>query len=137
MGICRVKRWLGEESPGGEELTSRLQAMAFPFAAAGSGKNQRLPQARVELSSTEFLPGAGEFEVKTRSPWLVSQPQVMAFHSGGAELEVDQGPVRNAIQLQGVVFPGAAVGFVPHSNALSEGQVELGLLCHSSRLCGH
>ena len=137
VGIRRVKRRLGEESPGGEELKSRLQATAFLFAAAGSGKNQRLPQARVELSATEFLPVAGEFGVETRSPWLASQPQVMASHPMVAELEVDQWSVRSAIQFQGAAFPGVTVGFGPHSYALSEGRVELGLLCHSSRLCGH
>ena len=135
--IRRVKRRLGEESPGGEELTSRLQATAFPFAAAGSGKNQRLPQARVELSAMEFLPVAGEFEVEKRSPWLVSQLLVMASHPVVAELEVDQWPEKSVIQFQGAAFPGAAAGFGTHSNALSEGRVELGLLCHLSRLCGH
>ena len=116
VGIRRVKRRLGEESPGEEELTSRFQATAFSFAAVGLGKNQRLPPARVELSVTEFLPVAGEF---------------------GVELEVDQWPVRRAIQFQGAAFPGAAVGSEPHSSALSEGQVELAWLCHWSRLCGH
>ena len=80
---------------------------------------------------------AGEFEVEMRSPWLVSQPQVMASHPVVVEVEVDQWPVRSVIQFQGAAFPGAAVGFEPHSNALSEGRVELGMLCHSSRLCGH
>ena len=51
-GIRRVKRWLGEESLGEEELTSQLQATAFPFAAAEFGKNQRLPPPpQRELSS--------------------------------------------------------------------------------------
>ena len=111
-GIRRVKRRLGEESPGEEELTSRLQAAAFSFAAAGLGKNQRFPPARVELSVTEFLPVV-------------------------PELEVDQWPVRRAIQFQGAAFPGAAVGSEPHSSVLSEGQVELAWLCHWSGLCGH
>ena len=115
MGIRWVKRRLGEESPGEEELTSRLQETAFFFAAAGLGKNQQFPPARVELSVTEFLPVAGEF---------------------GVELEVDQWPVRRAIQFQGAAFPGAAVGSEPHLSALSEGQVELAWLCHWSRLCG-
>ena len=106
----------GRGIPGEEELTSRLQATAFSFAAAGLGKNQRFPPARVELSVTEFLPVAGEF---------------------GVELEVNQWPGRRAIQFQGEAFPGAAVGSEPHSSALSEGRVELVWLCHWSRLCGH
>ena len=100
---------------------SWLQATAFPFAAAGSWKNQWLPQARVELSATEFLPVAGKFGVEMRSPRLVSQPWVMASYSVVAELEVDQRPVGSAIPFQGAAFPGAAIGFEPHSNALSEG----------------
>ena len=84
-----------------------------------------------------FLPVAVEFVVEKRSPWLVSQLLVTASHSVVAELEVDQWPGKSVIQLQGATFPGAAAGFRPHSDALSEDRVELGLLCHSSRLCGH
>ena len=88
-GIRRVKRRLGEESPGEEELTSRLQAAAFLFAAAGLGKNQRFPPARVKLSVTEFLPVAEEFGVEMRISRLVSEPQAMASYPAVAELEVD------------------------------------------------
>ena len=63
VGIHRVKRRLGEESSGEEELKSRLQTAAFPFAVAGLGKNQRFLPARVELSVTEFLPMVAELEV--------------------------------------------------------------------------
>ena len=97
VGIRWVKRWLGEEPLGREELISRLQATAFPFTAAGSGKNQWFPQVRVELSATEFLPVAGEFGVEMRSPRLVSQPRVMASYPVVAELEVEQRPVGSAI----------------------------------------
>ena len=83
VGIRWVKRQLGKESPWEEELTSRFQATAFSFAAAGLGKNQRFPPARVELSVTEFLPVAGEFGVK---------------------LEVDQWPVRRANPVPGSGF---------------------------------
>ena len=128
-GICRVKRQLGEESPGEEELKYRLQAAAFPFAVAGMGKNQRFLPARVELSVTEFLPVVGEFRVEMRASRLVREPQAMASYTVVAELELDQWPVRAA-------FLGAAVGSEPHSSVPSEGQVELAWLCHWSRLCG-
>ena len=131
------KRRLGEESPGEEELTSRFQVTAFSFAAAGLGKNQRFPPARVEPSVTEFLPVAGECGVEMQASRLVSQPQVMSSHFVAAELEVDQWPSRRAIQFQGTAFPDAAVGSEPHSSVLSEGQVELAWLCHWLRLCGH
>ena len=81
-GIRQVKRRLGEESPGEEELKSRLQATAFPFAVAGLGKNQRFLPVRVELSVTEFLPVVGEFGVEMRASRLVSEPQAMACESG-------------------------------------------------------
>ena len=100
--IRRVKRRLGEESPGEEELKSRLQTAEFPFALAGLEKNQLFLPARVELSVTEFLPMVAE---------------------------VGQWPVRAA-------FPDAAVGSEPHLSVPSEGQIELGWLCHWSRLCG-
>ena len=122
-GIRRVKWRLGEESPGEEELTSRLQAAAFPFAAAGLGKNQRFLTARAELSVTEFRPVAGEFGVEMCASRLVSEPQAMASYSVVVELEVDQWPVRAA-------FLGAAIGSEPHSSVPSEGQVELVWLCH-------
>ena len=67
VGIRRVKRRLGEESPG-EELKSRLQTAAFHFAVAGLGKSQRFLPARVKLSVTEFLPVVAELEV---SQWPV------------------------------------------------------------------
>ena len=113
------------------------QATAFPFTAAGSGKNQRLPQARVELSAMGFLPMAVKFVVEKRSPWLVSQLLLTASHSVVAELEVDQQPGKSVIQLQVATFPGTAAGSGLHSDALSEDRVELWMLCHSSRLCGH
>ena len=75
--------------------------------------------------------------MKKRSPWLVSQPLVTASHSVVAELEVDQWPGKSVIQLQVATFPCAAAGFGLNSDALSEDWVELGLLCHSSCLCGH
>ena len=128
-GIRRVKRQLGEESPGEEELKSRLKAAAFPFAVAGLGKNQRFLPVRVELSVTEFLPVIGDFEVEMRASRLVSEPQAKAFYPVVAELEVDQGPVRAA-------FPDATVGSEPHLSVPSEGQVELAWLCHWSCLCG-
>ena len=59
------------------------------FCCGWIGKNQRLPQARVELSATGFLPVAVEFVVEKQSPWLVSQLLVTASHSVVAELEVD------------------------------------------------
>ena len=88
-GVRRAKRWLSKESPRGEELTSRLQATVFPFAAAGSGKDQRLPQVRVELLATGFLPVSVEFVVEKRSLWLVSQLLATASPPVVAELEVD------------------------------------------------
>ena len=109
----------GRGISGEEELTSRLQAAAFSFTAAGMVKNQRFPPARVELSVTKSLPVAGEFGVEMRASRLVSEPQAMASHPVVAELEVDQWPVRRAIQFQGAAFPGAAVGSEPHSSALS------------------
>ena len=129
-GDSRVKgERLGEESLGEEELKSRLQAAAFPFAVAGLGKNQRFLPARVELSVTEFLPAVGEFGVEMRASRLVSEPQAKAFYPVVAELGVGQWPVRAA-------FPDAAVGSEPHLSVPSEGQVELAWLCHWSRLCG-
>ena len=62
-GIRWVKRQLGEESLGEEELKSRLQTAAFPFTVAGLGKNQRFLPARVDLLVTEFLPVVAELEV--------------------------------------------------------------------------
>ena len=107
------------------------------FRCGWIGEESAVPPARVELLVTEFLPVAGEFGVEMRASRLVSEPQVMASYPVVAELEVDQWPVRRAIQFQGAAFPGAAVGSEPHSSALSEGQVELAWLCHWSRLCGH
>ena len=66
--ICRVKRRLGEESPGEDKLKSRLQTAAFPFAVAGWGKNQWFLPVRVRLSVTEFLPAVVELEV---GQWFV------------------------------------------------------------------
>ena len=111
-GARRTKRWLGKGSPRWEGLTSQLQAMAFPLAATGSGKNQRLP-------------------------WVASQLLVTVFPSVVAELEVDQQSGESIIQLQATTFPCAAAGFGPHSDGLSEDRAEPGLLCRLSRLCGH
>ena len=63
VGIRRAKRRLVEESPGEEELKSRLQTAAFPFAVAWRGKNQLFLPARVKLSVTEFFPVVVELEV--------------------------------------------------------------------------
>ena len=68
VGIRRVKQRLGEEFPGEEELKSRFQTAAFPFAVAGLGKSQRFLLARVKLSVTESLPMAAELEL---SQWPV------------------------------------------------------------------
>ena len=84
-----------------------------------------------------FLLVAAEFVVEKWFPWLVSQPLETASPSVVAELEVDQWPGKSIIQLQVATFSCAAAGFGPHSDALSEDRVELGLLCHLSRLCGH
>ena len=65
--IRRLKRRLGEESPGEEELKSRPQTAAFPFAVAGWGKDQWFLLARVRLPATEFLPAFVELEV---GQWL-------------------------------------------------------------------
>ena len=136
-GARWAELWVGKGSPRWEGLTSQFQAMAFPFAAAGSGKNQRLPWVRGEFSATVFPPVAAKFEAERRIPWLASQLRVMVFPSVVTELEADQRSVESAIQLQATTFPFAATGFGPHSDGLSEGQAEPGLLCHSSHLCGH
>ena len=137
-GIRRVKRRLGEESPGGGGADIPAPGSGIFFHCGWIGEESAVPPpARVELSVTEFLPVAGEFGVEMRASGLVSEPQAMASYPVVAELEVDQWPVRRTIQFQGAAFPDAAVGSEPHSSALSEDQVELAWLCHSSRLCGH
>ena len=65
--IRRLKRRLGEESPGEEELKSRPQTAAFSFAVAGWGKDQWFLLARVRLPVTEFLPAVVELEA---GQWL-------------------------------------------------------------------
>ena len=90
--IRRLKRRLGEESPGEEELKFRLQTAAFPFAVAGWGKNQRFLLARVRLPVMEFLPAVVELEV---GQWLTrvalsdaaagSQPHSSAPSAGQVE----------------------------------------------------
>ena len=92
---------------------------------------------RVELSAAVFPSAAVKFAAERRLPGLVSQRLVTGFPSVVAELEVDQRSGKSAIQLQVATFPCAAVGFGPHSDALSEDRIEPGLLCHSSRRCGH
>ena len=129
--------WLGKGSPRWEGLISQLQATAFPFAAAGFGKNQQLPWVRGEFSATVFPPVAANFEAERRFPWLVSQLLVTVFPSVVTELEVDQRSVESAIQLQATTFPFAAASFGLHSDGLSEDRAEPGLLCHSTHLCGH
>ena len=64
--IHRLKRRLGEESPGEEGLKSRLQTAAFPFAVAGWGKDQWFLPVRVRLPATEFLPAVAKREVGQR-----------------------------------------------------------------------
>ena len=112
-GARWVERWLGKGSPRWEGLISQLQAMAFPFAATGFGKNQRLPWVRGEFSATVLPPVAAKFEAERRFPWLASQLIVMVFPSFVTELEVDQRSVESAIQLQATTFPFAAAGFGP------------------------
>ena len=80
LGIRRVKRRRVEESPGEEELKSRLQTAPFPFAVAGWGKNQRFLPTRVKLSVTEFLPVVVELEV---GQW----PAIVAFPDAAAGSE--------------------------------------------------
>ena len=63
VGVRWVKRWLGEESPGEEELKSRLQTAAFPFTVAGWGNDQRFLPAKVKLSVMKFLPVVVDLEV--------------------------------------------------------------------------
>ena len=136
-GARWAERWLEKGSPRWEGLISQLQATAFPFVAAGFGKNQRLPWVRGEFSARVFPPVAAKFEAERRFPWLASQRLVSVFPSVAAELEVDQRSVESKIQLQATTFPFAAAGFGPHSDELSEGRAELGLRCHLSHLCGH
>ena len=136
-GARWAERWLGKGSLRWEGLISQFQATVFPFAAAGSGKNQRLPWVRGEFSATVFPPVAAKFEAERRFPWLASQLLATVFPSVVTELEEDQRPVESAIQLQATSFPFAAAGFGLHSDGLSEGRAEPGLLCHSSHLCGH
>ena len=78
-----------------------------------------------------FPPVAAKFEAERRFPWLASQLLATVFPSVVTELEVDQRSVESAIQLQATTFPFAAAGFGPHSDGLSEGRAEPGLLCHS------
>ena len=136
-GVRRAERWLRKGSPRWEGLTSQLQATALPFAAAGFGKNQRLPWVRGEFLATVFPPVAARFEAERRFSWLASQLLVTVFPSVVTELEVDQRSVESAIQLQATTFPCAAAGFGPHSDGLPEDRAEPGLLCHLSHLCGH
>ena len=99
------------------------EASRLPFAAAEFGKNQRLPWVRGEFSATVFSPVAAKFEAERQFPWLASQLLVTVF-------PVDQRSVESAIQLQATTFPFAAAGFGPHSDRLSQGRAEPGLLCH-------
>ena len=91
---------------------------------------------RVELSAAVFPSAAVKVAAERRLPGSLSQFRVTGFPSVVAELEVDQRSGRSAIQLQVVTFPCGAAGFGPHSDALSEDRVALGLRCHSSRRCG-
>ena len=136
-GARWAERWLGKGSLRWEGLTSQLQATAFPFAAAGFGKNQRLPWVRDEFSATVFPPVAAKFEAERWFSWLASQLLVTVFPSVVNELEADQRSVESAIQLQATTFPFAAAGFGPHSDGLSEGRAKPGWRCHSSHLYGH
>ena len=103
----RAERWLkrpGERFPRWEGLKSWSQATAFPFVAAESEANKRLPWSMDPFPATAFPSVAAKIWAERLLPRLVSQLLATAFSFAAAVFEAGKRCPRRQSQFPTTAF---------------------------------